>query len=236
MEVELVMMDKYKFGEFIYTNRKKLGLTQDELGRKLKVTNKAVSKWETGETLPDVQLLPELASVLNVTVDELLTQTKPEIEKVVIDSKKPLRIILFVTSCVLLVLLIVLSILYLKEINHKEEIEITIENAREYFEITPCQSIVNNGEGVIDVFGTIKLKKGVVDPELILNFTIQYYYVNTSGNLSEILYVDRHVSYDVLTDDFSIKLKPKNPIENFLEFYKVEISYEIIEASGRYVE
>lgn len=41
-------MDKYKFGNFIYERRKKLNLTQDELGRKLGVTNKAVSKWETG--------------------------------------------------------------------------------------------------------------------------------------------------------------------------------------------
>ena len=51
------LMDKYKFGEFIYQKRKQLHKTQDELGRKLNVTNKAVSKWETGETLPDIQLL-----------------------------------------------------------------------------------------------------------------------------------------------------------------------------------
>ena len=204
------MMDKYKFGEFIYTHRKNLGMTQDELGRKLKVTNKAVSKWETGETLPDIQLLPELASVLNVTIDELLTQTKPEVEKVVVDSKKSLRIILWVTSSVLLVLSIILAIMFLKEINHKEEIEITTQNADDYFEITPCQKIVNNGEGVIDVFGTIKVKEEIIDPTLVLNFTIQYYYINTSGNLSEILYIDRYVSYDLLTDDFSIILRPKN--------------------------
>ena len=77
-------MDKYKFGELIYTQRKKLGLTQDELGRRLKVTNKAVSKWETGETLPDVLLLKPLADELQISVDELLTQQKPEVEKVYI--------------------------------------------------------------------------------------------------------------------------------------------------------
>ena len=67
-------MEKYKFGEFIYNKRTSLGMTQDDLGRKLGVTNKAVSKWETGETLPDINLLPMLAAVLNVTIDELLTQ------------------------------------------------------------------------------------------------------------------------------------------------------------------
>ena len=86
-------MDKYKFGEFIYNQRKKLGYTQDELGRKLKVTNKAVSKWETGETLPDIQLLEELARVLNVTLDELITGVKPEVEKVEVDYKKSQRLI-----------------------------------------------------------------------------------------------------------------------------------------------
>ena len=75
-------MEKYQFGEFIYQKRKQLHLTQDELGRKLGVTNKAVSKWETGETFPDIQLLAPLAKELNVTVDELLTQQKPPIEKV----------------------------------------------------------------------------------------------------------------------------------------------------------
>jgi transcriptional regulator with XRE-family HTH domain len=78
-------MEKYKFGEFIYNKRKNLGLTQDDLGRKLGVTNKAVSKWETGETMPDINLLPNLAATLGVTIDELLTQKKPE---VVVEYKK----------------------------------------------------------------------------------------------------------------------------------------------------
>ena len=67
-------MDRYKFGEFIYQKRKSFGLTQEEFGRKLGVTNKAVSKWEVGETTPDITILEPLAKLLNVTVDELLTQ------------------------------------------------------------------------------------------------------------------------------------------------------------------
>ena len=61
-------MDKYKFGEFIYQRRKMLHITQEELGSKLGVTNKAVSKWETGETYPDIQMLDSLARVLNVSI------------------------------------------------------------------------------------------------------------------------------------------------------------------------
>ena len=46
-----------KIGELIEKYRKEKGLTQDELGRRLGVTNKAVSKWEVGETLPDVTII-----------------------------------------------------------------------------------------------------------------------------------------------------------------------------------
>ena len=227
-------MDKYKFGEFIYTQRKNKGLTQDELGRKLKVTNKAVSKWETGETLPDIQLLPELASVLGVTIDELLTQTKPEVEKVYVDPKKNTRLFLWVTCGILLILTISFALLCLN-INQSEDIIIDKSNAEEYFDITPCQNIINDGYGV-DIKGSIIKNEKVLDATLVLNFTIQYYYVNTDNKISEILYLDRYVSYDSLTNDFSIILRPKSQIENFKSFYEVKISYEIVEASGKVIE
>ena len=59
-------MDRYKFGEFIYQKRKALGLTQEELGKRLGVTNKAVSKWEVGETTPDITVLEPLAKIFQV--------------------------------------------------------------------------------------------------------------------------------------------------------------------------
>lgn len=229
-------MDKFKFGEFIYTQRKKVGYTQDELGRKLNVTNKAVSKWETGETLPDIQLLPKLASVLNVTIDELLTQNKPEYEKVYVDPKKPIRIILWVLCSIFLIVSIALGIVIGSMIQKEnEEILITTENAEEYFAITPCQNIVADGYN-IDIYGSIYVDENVMEPELLLNFTIQIYYINTDGKneLSEILYFNRRISYDQ-ANDFSIILRPKNPIDNFKSIYKINVSYEIEEASGRYV-
>lgn len=65
-------MNNIKTGQFISEKRKALGLTQQELAEKLQITNKAVSKWETGDGMPDVQLLTPLASELGVTVDEIL--------------------------------------------------------------------------------------------------------------------------------------------------------------------
>lgn len=66
-------IDKVKFGSFVAGLRKEQGMTQKDLAEKLCVSNKAVSKWETGVSLPDVGLLVPLAETLEVTVTELLT-------------------------------------------------------------------------------------------------------------------------------------------------------------------
>ena len=61
-----------KTGEFIAKKRKEKGMTQKKMAEKLGVTNKAVSKWETGQGLPDVGVLIKLGETLGVTVDEIL--------------------------------------------------------------------------------------------------------------------------------------------------------------------
>ncbi len=65
------MLDNKKISEFISNKRKQLGMTQAEVAEKLKISFQAVSKWENG-TLPNVEVLVELAKVLNTTVDEIL--------------------------------------------------------------------------------------------------------------------------------------------------------------------
>lgn len=61
-----------EFGELLYSLRKESGMTQAELAQKLGVTNKAVSKWETGEAMPEAALLLPIARIFDVSVDELL--------------------------------------------------------------------------------------------------------------------------------------------------------------------
>lgn len=65
-------MDAKKTGALIAERRKALGLTQKELAGRLIVSDKAVSKWETGAGYPEVTMLPLLAETLGITVDELL--------------------------------------------------------------------------------------------------------------------------------------------------------------------
>ena len=74
-------------GNRIKTKRKELGLTQAELGEKLHVTDRAVSKWEQNEGNPDISIIASLASVLNVSIDYLLTGKAPD-EKIIIKSPK----------------------------------------------------------------------------------------------------------------------------------------------------
>lgn len=60
--------------------RKRRGLTQAELGEKLGVSAKTVSKWETGRSYPDILLLPRLAAVFGVTVDALFAESANPLE------------------------------------------------------------------------------------------------------------------------------------------------------------
>ncbi|MBD5584028.1 MAG: helix-turn-helix domain-containing protein [Clostridia bacterium] len=66
------------FGDFLYTLRKERGMTQAELAEALGVTNKAVSKWETGEAMPETAQLLPISRIFGVTVDELLDGKRAE--------------------------------------------------------------------------------------------------------------------------------------------------------------
>ena len=66
-------MNIQKVGEQISALRKAKGITQSDLGERLGVSFQAVSKWERGETLPDVTILPDLAKVLETTIDNILS-------------------------------------------------------------------------------------------------------------------------------------------------------------------
>ena len=85
-----------KFGLFVTELRKKKNLTQKDLAEKLYVSDKTVSKWERGLSMPNVVLLIPIADILDVTVTELLRGEKidtqknidtKEVEKLVVGSR-----------------------------------------------------------------------------------------------------------------------------------------------------
>lgn len=81
MDGEVITLDKQQLGAFIAENRKRQGLTQQQLAQTLHVTDKAVSKWERGLSYPDVTLLQPLAAAFGLRVDDLLTCRAAEKEE-----------------------------------------------------------------------------------------------------------------------------------------------------------
>ena len=75
-------MNQIKIGKFIAECRKKQNLTQIQLAEKLNITDRAVSKWERGMSLPDISLLQELSDILNINVTELLDGKRSEKKKI----------------------------------------------------------------------------------------------------------------------------------------------------------
>lgn len=66
-------MDQIKIGKFIAECRKQKNLTQMQLAEKLNITDKAISKWERGLSLPDSSIMLELCGILGITVNDLLS-------------------------------------------------------------------------------------------------------------------------------------------------------------------
>ena len=75
-------MDQEQIGKFIIELRKENNMTQEQLAEKMGVTDKSISRWENGKTMPDISLLVLLADNLNTTIQELLNgrrMTKDEL-------------------------------------------------------------------------------------------------------------------------------------------------------------
>ena len=73
-------MDQIKIGKFITECRKKKNLTQAQLAENLNITDRAISKWETGKAMPDSDIMLDLCAILEISVNELLCGEKIDIE------------------------------------------------------------------------------------------------------------------------------------------------------------
>lgn len=75
-------MDNIKIGKLIAECRREKGLTQKQLADELNLSNKTISKWESGSGSPDISNLSEVAKVLGITVDELLNGERKTEERI----------------------------------------------------------------------------------------------------------------------------------------------------------
>lgn len=104
-------MDQERIGKIIREIRIKNKLSQKELSKKYNVTYQAVSKWETGKNMPDIQILKQICSDYNVSLEEILDGKNNSKSKI---SKK----IILISS--IIVSIIIISILFLISLNNKE--------------------------------------------------------------------------------------------------------------------
>ena len=74
-------VDQSRIGKFIAACRKAKGLTQAQLAERLNITDRAVSKWETGRSMPDSAIMLPLCTMLDITVNDLLSGERIEMEK-----------------------------------------------------------------------------------------------------------------------------------------------------------
>ena len=124
-------MDQIKIGKFIASKRKEQDLTQAQLAEMLGITDRAISKWETGKSLPDASIMLDLCSLLKITVNDLLSgevvsmdNYNNEMEKNLLkmveqkeqSDKRLLRleILIGIISTVLLLLMIVFGAVLIK--------------------------------------------------------------------------------------------------------------------------
>ena len=71
------MFDTMKFGKALSTLRKQADMTQNEVADRLNLSRQAISKYERGESFPDISILVMIAELFNVTLDELINYGEP---------------------------------------------------------------------------------------------------------------------------------------------------------------
>ena len=106
-----------KFNEKLIELRKKEGLSQEELGYKLNVTRQTVSKWELGQTTPEMDKLVEMGKIFNITVDELINESEikseqnPEIEDqpIIEEGTKKNKVLIVIVIAFIVVIVLIIS-------------------------------------------------------------------------------------------------------------------------------
>ena len=162
-------------------------------------------------------------SLQGVTIDELLTQKKPE---VVVEYKKT-NVAKFIIP---IIILSILSFILLIALIPEPKI-IGIDNVQDYYDINP-REVINVDDKEVTIKGSVNRLEEVSGYELVLSFTILYSYYDNEGSICEILYIDRKIVITDETSEFIIELVPKTEISDFKEFCSLDINYKIVEVKS----
>lgn len=214
-------MDQIKIGKLIAKQRKEKGLTQQDLGDKVGVGYRAVSKWETGQTLPDISIINELSEILGITADELLKGELNKQPKTTPKSKKKYLLLL-----IPLIILITSIVFIIKQNNKVYEYDLKSATPTDY-----------QVEGKIIIKGnviTINIDKvGFIDYNLKRTMIKNYEY-KLSTNEKSLVGVGYNDASNTLVKEISI-----SEFQKIFKIYyhdKVPISNEEIINNGLELE
>lgn len=119
-------MDQERIGKFIKEIRTKNNLSQNEFAKKYGVTYQAVSKWENGKNMPDIQILKQICSDYNLSIEELLNAE---------EKNKKKKIIPYITISLIILISLITGIILLNKKEDTFKFK-TLSSTTEYFKLT----------------------------------------------------------------------------------------------------
>ncbi len=205
-------MKQEKIGKLIAKLRKEKGLTQQELGDKVGVGYRAVSKWETGLTLPDISIIKELSEILGITADELL---KGELNKPTNNHKTSKKNYLFLIPIIIISLIIIT--LFLKEYNREYKYELDTNNGQSHI----SGRAILKGNKL-----SLNINKISFDDYAINQIMIKNYQYNVLSNDSVIIGFGYNDSLEIFQDEMSIGELMENLTINYVD--EINIPKDVI--------
>lgn len=204
-------MDNKKIGKLIADLRKQKGLTQQELGDKVGVGFRAVSKWERGITLPDIGNINEISKILGITSDELLSGELNKEHKLKDKKKISSKIIKISITIVTIILLITAIFIYQ---NNKTYVY-SLSNTTDEYNIEG--EVIFKGNNISIVVNDIYFKDPqfsstiIQNYEFVINSGEEYIFRNGYLNLTKIL--EENLSIKEFMDNFNINYNAKTKLK-----------------------
>ncbi|MBE6158299.1 MAG: helix-turn-helix transcriptional regulator [Firmicutes bacterium] len=217
-------MNQEKIGRYIALCRKEQNLTQEELGSKVGVGYKAVSRWETGNGLPDVSIMQPLCNILKISVTELLNgeKTKDESKKdtAVVDYlkyqklKNKKNIFLTVLGSILIIFVGCLLCYF---INNYGKVEVyRLNGESDLFEYSDALFLKSNMKHIF-VDGTITTKDGNIHDDDIISVSLK--------NNEELIKSNTGIKHQVNIEKYGYgEYFSKNAINN-IDSWVIEVKY-----------
>lgn len=214
-------MNQEKIGKLIAKMRKQKDLTQRELGEMVGVGYRAVSKWETGQTMPDISIINELSEILGITSDELLNgELNPKDDNTDISPndinpkpvKKNNKRLLFLLIISILIVIVIIGIIVVR--NNNKPVEYTIQSLYPNdYQVDGTLTI--NGDDITININKIEFQDYIFSETIIKNYEYFVYY-------NQILLFGANGNYEY--HNFNEELTVKDSVENLFINHRVKKS------------